>query len=290
MTQLISDWITVLMEGESVDGRAIEEQWLIDIAETYDPELYEASINGRHFQNGMRYGRVAEVRLSESQKYKKKTLQVRIVPNRFLLELNQEKQWLHTSCELEFNFPITNKTYLSGLALTDMPASLGTDRIEFSREDRKPSFSTPMKLEAEHIPFHKNSTFNRLGTALGVNAGIEAEPQVTPEADPSTENETMPFTLEELRTVIKEEMEAAKPNTELEKGSDTQPDIKPTGNSSQDEVAPNQPSAEFEDVKKELQTLGSHFNEMKAAFEKLSSAAPSTDFDDNTGEADIQVI
>lgn len=187
MASLISSWITVLMEGETVDGRTIEGQWLDDIAETYDPALYEASINANHFQIGLRYGRVVDVRLSESQKYNKKTLQVRIVPNKLLLALNAEKQMLHTSCELQLKFPVTEKPYLVGLALTDQPASLGTDRLEFSQQSKQHLYSAPLQLEADHIPFQKDSTFNRIGTALGVDAGISAEPQDTPEAEPSTE-------------------------------------------------------------------------------------------------------
>ncbi len=288
MASLISSWITVLMEGETVDGRTIEGQWLDDIAETYDPDLYEASINANHFQIGLRYGRVVDVRLSESQKYNKKTLQVRIVPNKLLLALNAEKQMLHTSCELKLKFPITQKPYLMGLALTDQPASLGTDRLEFSQQSKQHLYSAPLQLEADHIPFQKDSTFNRIGTALGVDAGISAEPQDTPEAEPSTETIPMSLTKEDIKEVLKEEFAA------LAKANETKPQPEKDSDQSEQEALSKEdkaaPHIEFQDYSQELKTLSTQMAEMKAAVEKLSTAAPCTDFDDNTGAAEFKVI
>ena len=53
-------------------------------------------------------------------------------PNSLLLSAVEQGQLLHTSCELMEKFADTDKAYLTGLALTDKPASLGTTQIHLS--------------------------------------------------------------------------------------------------------------------------------------------------------------
>ncbi|MBQ4796817.1 phage capsid protein, partial [Pectobacterium versatile] len=48
MSQLMTNWICIATEGETVDKRVMERQWLIDAAETYDPQLYTALIWPEH--------------------------------------------------------------------------------------------------------------------------------------------------------------------------------------------------------------------------------------------------
>ncbi|ECY2401642.1 GPO family capsid scaffolding protein [Salmonella enterica] len=44
-SQLATNWICIATAGETVDKRAIEEQWLLDAAELYDPSLYTALLS-----------------------------------------------------------------------------------------------------------------------------------------------------------------------------------------------------------------------------------------------------
>lgn len=36
MSHLKTDWLCVATEGDTVDGRVIKRQWIIDMGETYD--------------------------------------------------------------------------------------------------------------------------------------------------------------------------------------------------------------------------------------------------------------
>ncbi len=46
-------------------------------------------------------------------------------------------QFLHTSCEYTADFAKTGKAYLTGLAMTDEPASLGTTQVHLSSDKGK---------------------------------------------------------------------------------------------------------------------------------------------------------
>ena len=41
---LVTDWKRVATSGKTIDGRTIEVQELRDMAETYDPAVYNATI------------------------------------------------------------------------------------------------------------------------------------------------------------------------------------------------------------------------------------------------------
>jgi len=64
-----------------------------------------------------------------------KKLLGQLKPNDYLLYLIQQGQYLHTSCEIVMNFAKTGKAYLTGLALTDSPASLGTTELHLSKKE-----------------------------------------------------------------------------------------------------------------------------------------------------------
>lgn len=130
---LTTDWLTIGTSGPTVDGRKISEQMLLEAAETYDPDEYEAVISSEHllwwYGN---FGRVSKVRTSTDKK-DRTVLQAKIQPNRRLIEMNSQGQRLHTSMELTDDFAGTGKAYLMGLAVTDEPASLGTSLLQFSK-------------------------------------------------------------------------------------------------------------------------------------------------------------
>jgi hypothetical protein len=61
-------------------------------------------------------------------------------PNQKLLWLNDQGEKLFTSIEIWPNFAGTGKAYLTGLAVTDEPASLGTQELYFSRRTNKATY------------------------------------------------------------------------------------------------------------------------------------------------------
>ena len=131
---LKSDWQVLATAGATVDGRKIKENWLTEIAESYDPEVYTANINGEHETWYGNLGHVLEVRLGKS-KDGKVTLEGVVCPNYRLINMNMGDQKTFWSIEVEPKFADTGKAYLTGLAATDKPASLGTSKAKFSKND-----------------------------------------------------------------------------------------------------------------------------------------------------------
>lgn len=134
MARKLTNWLTICTAGPTVDGREVREKDLEEIAETYDTEEYGAVINREHWYGN--YGDVVEVKLGKDKK-KRTILQGRLKPNAAFEWLNKKVQaCVYTSIEITRNFAGTGKAYLSGLALTDRPAALGTTRIELSANNQ----------------------------------------------------------------------------------------------------------------------------------------------------------
>ncbi|AMO56566.1 GPO family capsid scaffolding protein [Endozoicomonas montiporae] len=145
---LLTEWKTIGTAGDTIDGRKISEQDLKDAAETYDTDEYTAVLNSDHALSWYgSFGHVHQVRVSKDKK-DRTILQAKLSPNKRLLEMNSQNQRVFFSMELMDNFAGTGKTYLSGLALTDQPASLGTSILKFSskHKDNDVRFSKPEEL------------------------------------------------------------------------------------------------------------------------------------------------
>jgi len=129
---LVTDWKRVATSGKTIDGRTIEVQELRDMAETYDPAVYTATIWYEHIRYMGSLGTVAALK-AEDVEDGKVALFAQLKPNDRLLQLNKEAQKLFTSVEIKPDFADSGKSYMSGLAVTDEPASLGTQELHFSR-------------------------------------------------------------------------------------------------------------------------------------------------------------
>ena len=123
-----SEPICILTAGPTIDGRHIEQQVIDDIAELYDPKTYNARINEDHWRWGEKFGSVLSVEKRDSE------LWAVLKPNSKLLGAVERGQLLHTSCEIRADYASTGKSYLTGLALTDEPASLGTTEMHLSAD------------------------------------------------------------------------------------------------------------------------------------------------------------
>lgn len=134
MSQLMTNWLCIAMEGETVDKRQMDRQWLIDAAETYNPELYTALIWPEHEQW---YGNVGEVLALKAEEGDDGLVRLfaQLCPNNHLLQANRDGQLLFCSVELtpDGNFRGTGKCYLEGLGVTNTPASVGTTRLRFNK-------------------------------------------------------------------------------------------------------------------------------------------------------------
>lgn len=128
----VSDWKRVATSGKTADGRTIDPQDLRDMASTYDPAIYTAVIWFEHIRYMGNFGTVAELKAQDVDD-RKVALFAKLAPNDRLLQLNKEAQKLFSSIEIDPQFADTGKAYLRGLAVTDEPASLGTEPLHFSR-------------------------------------------------------------------------------------------------------------------------------------------------------------
>lgn len=140
-----SKFFRVAVEGATAtDGRKIEASWIKDIAATYNPETYGARVNLEHIRgyapssDFKAYGDVLAVKadtvqLSIGGKTEKRlALYAQIDPTSDLVAMNKAKQKVYTSIEVAPNFGDSGKAGLVGLAVTDSPASLGTEMLAFS--------------------------------------------------------------------------------------------------------------------------------------------------------------
>lgn len=147
---LTSEWICVSCEGKTIDGRTIESDWLKGMANSYDPNLYTALIWEEHDRTKPNLGEVLALRYEHIGKEVR--LYARIKPTLKLIEYNKNGQKLFCSVEVEENFAQSGTYYLGGLAVTDSPASVNTDRLRFnnrnhySRPNSKPLISKPLAL------------------------------------------------------------------------------------------------------------------------------------------------
>ncbi|EAA1529165.1 GPO family capsid scaffolding protein [Salmonella enterica] len=171
----VSKFFRIGVEGDTCDGRIISASDIQEMAETYDPRVYGCRINLEHIRgllpDGMfkRYGDVVELKAEkiddDSALNGKWALFARITPTDDLIAMNKAAQKIYTSMEIQPNFGNTGKCYLVGLAVTDDPASLGTEYLEFCRKAKHNplqrfkaspenvfSVATLAELEFEDVP------------------------------------------------------------------------------------------------------------------------------------------
>jgi len=131
--------------GSTVDGRTIDDKMLKEMAESYDPKTYGARLNIEHIRGVSgdgpfrAYGDVVELSTREvevnfnGKKEKRLGLFGVFDVSDEAKKLNDAGQKVYPSIEIEPNFAGKNFAYLMGCALTDSPAAIATDRLQFNR-------------------------------------------------------------------------------------------------------------------------------------------------------------
>ncbi|CDH19928.1 Presumed capsid scaffolding protein (GpO) [Xenorhabdus bovienii str. kraussei Quebec] len=127
----------ICVEGATTDGRKIQRDWLTQIADSYNPTTYGARINQEHYNYSWspRFGDVESVyteEIKDGALAGKLGLYGILSPTEELIELNRKRQKVYTSAEINLDFADSGAAYLVGLAVTDSPASLGTEMLQFS--------------------------------------------------------------------------------------------------------------------------------------------------------------
>lgn len=139
----------VAVEGATTDGRSIERQWLLDAAETYNRDTYAARVNLEHVRGitpdgpFQAYGDILALKTEEitldvgGKQEKRLALFAEIDALEPLVAMNKKNQKLYSSIEISPNFANTGKAYLVGMAVTDSPASLGTEMLQFAAQAKE---------------------------------------------------------------------------------------------------------------------------------------------------------
>ncbi|MFG6076079.1 GPO family capsid scaffolding protein [Erwinia sp. OPT-41] len=167
----------IAVEGATTDGREISRDWIAQMAANYDPAMYGARINMEHIKGYTpdspfrRYGDVTALSAEEIADGPLKgrlALYGEINPTPELVELTKARQKIYTSIEVNPKFADTGEAYLIGLAVTDDPASLGTEILSFSAT----ASANPLSSRKQH----KDNLFT---------AAEETLIEFTEEADPA---------------------------------------------------------------------------------------------------------
>lgn len=149
----------VAVEGQSTDGRTISREWIQQMAANYSATKFGARINLEHFRGIMpdgpfkAYGDViaVEARDLTGEFSGKLGLFAQISPTGDLIAMNKARQKIYTSIEVDPSFADTKQAYLVGLAVTDSPASLGTEILSFAAQNPAASPFAAKKQKPENL-------------------------------------------------------------------------------------------------------------------------------------------
>ncbi len=133
----------VAVSGPTIDGREISSNDLFTMAETYDPSVYGAVVDIEHYLSmspDSTFSAVGHVTsldaeiISDGALKGRTGLYAEIEPSPRMKQMIDDGKKTYTSIVIDPNFAATGKPYLRGLAMTDTPASLGTERLKFAAQ------------------------------------------------------------------------------------------------------------------------------------------------------------
>ena len=202
---LVSFWKRVAVSGKTADGRDISIQDLRDIAETYKTSFYTAVIWCDHERWPGSHGTVYAVRLVEDDddlQPGEVALEAQLKPNDQLLYLNDRGQKLFSSIEITPDFRGTGKAYLTGLGVTDEPASVGTQELYFSKRSSQASYYAGSVAMGAFNDDQPQAEAGKLITLLTKIFSRFASTDATTESEPTT-TESKPPMDEATATALK---------------------------------------------------------------------------------------
>lgn len=132
-----SKFFRVATEGATTDGREIQRSWIEQMAKNFNREKYGPRVWLEHMRGMLpesSFAALGDVLALEARKVEDGKLalfaQIEALPA--LVAMNKAKQKIYTSIEVDPNFAKSGEAYLTGLAVTDSPASLGTEVLKFA--------------------------------------------------------------------------------------------------------------------------------------------------------------
>lgn len=206
----MAKFFRVAVEGATAtDGRKIERVMLTDMAANFNRATYGPRINMEHIRGLSAEGpfkaygdvlavKTEEIELTLAGKVEKRlALFAQLDPTDDLRAVNKARQKVYTSIEVAPNFGGSGKFGLVGVAVTDNPASLGTEMLEFSGAkamlDARKSHPDNLLSAAEEVVLDfEDSALATSDPASGAFASVKAffdgllasnKPPVTPPAE-----------------------------------------------------------------------------------------------------------
>lgn len=208
--------------GSTVDGREISEADIDQMASSYDPKTYGARVNIEHIRGisgqspFFAYGDVDSVFVGETEVNfngkieKRKALFGVLDVTDNAKALNEASQKVYPSIEIIPNFGGKGFSYLGGVALTDSPAAIATERLKFSRF--QPGAMVLARDEAAALEFADEASDSAKGLLASMSAMFDKftasfapapKPETPPEPKPEGQQPaTMDFSA--LRGIFEE--------------------------------------------------------------------------------------
>lgn len=146
----------VALEGATTDGRKIERSWIEQMAASFNPKLYGARVWLEHIRGitpdspFRAYGDVLALEARDEDDGRL-GLYAQIDPTPELVKLAKSRQKIYTSIEVNQRFADTGQAYLMGIAITDSPASLGTEVLAFSAQHPEANPFASRKQDPENL-------------------------------------------------------------------------------------------------------------------------------------------
>ncbi|HET9510013.1 MAG TPA: GPO family capsid scaffolding protein [Sphingomonas sp.] len=202
-----SKFFRAFVEGQTIsDNRTVTAEMVDDIVATFNLQTYTPRINVEHIAgyspeppfNG--YGDVIAVKAQtddvtiDGKTEKRRALYCQVDGNDQLVALSERDQKPFPSVELTPNYAGTGKVGLVGLAFTDTPASIATQRLQFARVNGNLAFTATDRaaLEFEVAPDNPSAGpiaamtgfFSKLGALLPTAPTPPAQTNNTPDPAP----------------------------------------------------------------------------------------------------------
>ncbi|EPF4868966.1 TPA: GPO family capsid scaffolding protein, partial [Escherichia coli] len=136
----------VAVSGSTVDGREISPVHLREAAKNFNPDVYAARVNVEHYLSpcpSSEFSAMGDVTalstedITEGPLAGRTALYAEIEPTERMKQLVADGKKIYSSIELHPQFSVNGRAYLVGLAMTDTPASLGTERLKFTAQQRQ---------------------------------------------------------------------------------------------------------------------------------------------------------
>ncbi|PTW44699.1 capsid scaffolding serine peptidase GPO [Sphingomonas faeni] len=200
------------VEGETIsDGRKVTAEMIDECVATFAPATYSPRINIEHVSgyspeppfNG--YGDVVALEAKTDdiviagKTEKRRALYTTVEGNDQLVALARADQKPYPSVELTPNYAGTGKFGIIGLAFTDTPASIGTQRLQFSHRAPGTVFASAadavtIEFEAKKAEDEKvDSIVDRLFSALSAKFKPNEPDKPKEEPKPKSANDNFDF-------------------------------------------------------------------------------------------------